>query len=262
MLLAETVKDIVVLVERLTATRPAEQDASPISDEAVLALIRSRLPGFRDTSVIAVDTDLWEAGMDSLGNIAIMVAVEEAYGVEFPDELLTREVFSTAGRIAEAVRRIAAGCSRQLTGCPHSTRTPSLSACDRPKPRPAVGHRPTRRRCAPGPACSGARPRRSSARPRRPGRRAGGSAAALRPTPAGAGSLCRSSGSPGGRIRWPGRPPPDGPPSAWRTPPLWCPPVPAPGPIGPARSRWPWRAAERTRRAGESCSPDRPPPRR
>jgi acyl carrier protein len=38
-----------------------------------------------------------------------MVALEDAFGVEFPDEMLTRDVFSTAGRIAEALRGVVGG---------------------------------------------------------------------------------------------------------------------------------------------------------
>jgi acyl carrier protein len=77
-----------------------------ILDEDVLRVVRSHLPGMRNPERVEVDTDLWDAGMDSLANIAVMVAVEDTYGVEFTDELLTREVFRTVGNIADAVRSL------------------------------------------------------------------------------------------------------------------------------------------------------------
>lgn len=77
-----------------------------VSDEEVLGVVKSALPGFREVDFISLETDLWEAGMDSLANISVMVAVEGHFDVEFPDELLTKEVFTSPGSIASAVRGI------------------------------------------------------------------------------------------------------------------------------------------------------------
>jgi acyl carrier protein len=75
-------------------------------DEDVLRVVRSNLPGVRNVEHIEVDTDLWNSGMDSLANMAVMIAVEDAFGIEFTDELLTREVFATVATIADAVRSL------------------------------------------------------------------------------------------------------------------------------------------------------------
>lgn len=83
-------------------------EPSRIADEDVLHVVRSSLPGVRNPERIEFDTDLWNSGMDSLANIAVMVAVEDTFGVEFTDELLTREVFTTVTRIAQAVRGLRA----------------------------------------------------------------------------------------------------------------------------------------------------------
>lgn len=80
-----------------------------ITDAAVLDVIKMNLPGVGDTSRLSVDTNLWDAGMDSLSNIAVMAAVEQTYDVEFPDELLTREVFSSVRTIANAIRSLSPG---------------------------------------------------------------------------------------------------------------------------------------------------------
>ena len=39
-------------------------------------------------------TDLYRAGMSSQGSVVLMIAVENEFGVEFPDSMLSREVFS------------------------------------------------------------------------------------------------------------------------------------------------------------------------
>ncbi len=58
------------------------------------------------TDVSAPDTNLWDAGMDSARSVRIMIAVEDEFDVEMPDELLTRETFSSIRALAEAVLSI------------------------------------------------------------------------------------------------------------------------------------------------------------
>jgi len=77
-----------------------------VTDEEVLKVVRSNLPGVRNADRIDVHSDLWAAGMDSLANIAVMVAVEDAFGIEFADETLTPETFTSVSTIAEAVRSL------------------------------------------------------------------------------------------------------------------------------------------------------------
>ncbi|NUV87818.1 acyl carrier protein [Streptomyces sp. KAI-26] len=78
-----------------------------ITTELILGLIQAQVPDLGTESPLSGDTDLWAAGMDSLSSVAVIVAVEEECDVEFPDELLTREVFSSAAAIAAAVRSLA-----------------------------------------------------------------------------------------------------------------------------------------------------------
>lgn len=47
--------------------------------------------------------DLHEAGLSSYGTVELMVAIEEEFGVEFPDTLLTRATFSSIDSVAAAV---------------------------------------------------------------------------------------------------------------------------------------------------------------
>ena len=60
----------------------------------------------RDFSTIADGDDLFDAGMTSHSAVALMIALEEAFGVEFPDHLLCRETFMSVSAIAEALKEI------------------------------------------------------------------------------------------------------------------------------------------------------------
>jgi acyl carrier protein len=59
--------------------------------------------GIGNAAELSDTDDLWDAGMDSLSSVNLMVQLEDAFGVQFPDELLTREVFSSIASIAEAL---------------------------------------------------------------------------------------------------------------------------------------------------------------
>ncbi|GAA2496217.1 acyl carrier protein [Streptomyces thermolineatus] len=71
--------------------------------ERVRKVLLSALGASVDVSRVGPGTDLWEAGMDSLLSVSLLVALEDEFDVEFPDELLTRETFSSVERITAAV---------------------------------------------------------------------------------------------------------------------------------------------------------------
>lgn len=56
---------------------------------------------------LADDADLYQAGMTSHASISVMLGLEDAFDVEFPDRMLTREVFSSIRSIAEALAELA-----------------------------------------------------------------------------------------------------------------------------------------------------------
>lgn len=49
------------------------------------------------------DADLFQAGMSSHASVNLMLALEDAFDVEFPDSMLKRSVFESVNRIAVAV---------------------------------------------------------------------------------------------------------------------------------------------------------------
>jgi acyl carrier protein len=55
------------------------------------------------------DTDsLYEAGMTSHASVNVMLALEDAFDVEFPDEMLKRSVFESVASITEALTQLEA----------------------------------------------------------------------------------------------------------------------------------------------------------
>ena len=56
-----------------------------------------------DVSAVADDDDLFMAGMTSHASISVMLALEDCFDLEFPDEMLTRSVFSSVSSIAAAI---------------------------------------------------------------------------------------------------------------------------------------------------------------
>jgi acyl carrier protein len=52
------------------------------------------------------DTDLYTLGLTSHASVAVMLALEAAFDIEFPDRFLTRQVFESVQNIARAVSEL------------------------------------------------------------------------------------------------------------------------------------------------------------
>ena len=50
--------------------------------------------------------DLFQAGMSSHASVNVMLALEDAFDIEFPDEMLRRTVFESVAAIAAAVSEL------------------------------------------------------------------------------------------------------------------------------------------------------------
>ena len=48
-------------------------------------------------------SDLYQAGLTSLATVGLMLAVEDAFDVEFPDVLLSRNTFRSIDALASAI---------------------------------------------------------------------------------------------------------------------------------------------------------------
>lgn len=58
---------------------------------------------------IGDDTDLYRLGMKSFASVQLMLALEEAFDIEFPEEMLNRATFRSASAIARAVESLSPG---------------------------------------------------------------------------------------------------------------------------------------------------------
>jgi acyl carrier protein len=59
-----------------------------------------------DVGTLSDGADLYEAGMTSHAGVTLMLALEDEFDVEFPDRMLTREVFQSIGSIQAALTEL------------------------------------------------------------------------------------------------------------------------------------------------------------
>ncbi|MBY2919654.1 acyl carrier protein [Rhizobium leguminosarum] len=60
-----------------------------------------KLPGSIDQ--VADDADLYAAGLTSFASVQLMLGIEEAFDIDFPDNLLDRKSFASISAIATTV---------------------------------------------------------------------------------------------------------------------------------------------------------------
>jgi len=58
---------------------------------------------FADDAELGPADDLAALGLDSMGVVQLLADLEETFGLELPDELITEETFATAGSLWDAV---------------------------------------------------------------------------------------------------------------------------------------------------------------
>ncbi len=59
-----------------------------------------------DPGEIGDDADLYQLGMTSHASVRVMLALESAFEVEFPDRMLTRTVFENIASIGRAIEEL------------------------------------------------------------------------------------------------------------------------------------------------------------
>ena len=51
-------------------------------------------------------TDLYQAGMTSHASVLVMIALENEFGIEFPEDMLGRDIFLNIDSIAHAIESV------------------------------------------------------------------------------------------------------------------------------------------------------------
>jgi acyl carrier protein len=59
-----------------------------------------------DVSGLSEEDDLFDAGMTSHANVNVMLALEDVYDIEFPEELLRRSTFQTLAAIRDTIEML------------------------------------------------------------------------------------------------------------------------------------------------------------
>lgn len=62
----------------------------------------------KDVAALDADADLYQSGMTSHASVNVMLALEGAFDVEFPDHMLKRNVFSSIAAIQRALGELTA----------------------------------------------------------------------------------------------------------------------------------------------------------
>jgi acyl carrier protein len=63
--------------------------------EPLSAIVRRHLPAGSDATVLPHDRDLFELGLDSLNAVRMLLDVEEAFDIQFPESDISVELFSS-----------------------------------------------------------------------------------------------------------------------------------------------------------------------
>ena len=78
------------------------------SPEAVREIVKEHGRLAVDVASLSDDASLYEAGMTSHASVNVMLALEDTFDVEFPDELLKRSVFESIASISSALAQLEA----------------------------------------------------------------------------------------------------------------------------------------------------------
>jgi acyl carrier protein len=58
---------------------------------------------------VADEADLYDLGMTSFASVQLMLALEEAFDIEFPERMLNRKTFQSIASIDRSVSELVAG---------------------------------------------------------------------------------------------------------------------------------------------------------
>lgn len=82
-------------------------------DKLIRTVLKDHGRLHKDPLAIADQDDLFQAGMTSHASVNVMLALEAALDIEFPDHMLKRSVFATVNAIREALTQLPAAGGTQ-----------------------------------------------------------------------------------------------------------------------------------------------------
>ncbi|MBC3934127.1 MULTISPECIES: acyl carrier protein [Undibacterium] len=79
-----------------------------MSKEKIRQVLKEQGKFSTDIDSLSDDADLYEAGMTSHASVNVMLALEDAFDLEFPDRMLKRSVFESINAIHAAIEELSA----------------------------------------------------------------------------------------------------------------------------------------------------------
>ncbi|MEU7575498.1 phosphopantetheine-binding protein [Micromonospora sp. NPDC049240] len=73
-------------------------------NDSFVETLREQIPQLPATGELSPTADLYNLGLDSMGSVQLLLALEEALDITIPDELLTADSFRTVTNIWELVQ--------------------------------------------------------------------------------------------------------------------------------------------------------------
>lgn len=78
-------------------------------DTQIRTVLKDHARLSKDAMTLEVNEDLYQAGMTSHASVNVMLGLEGAFDVEFPDHMLKRNVFNSVASIRAAVVELIGG---------------------------------------------------------------------------------------------------------------------------------------------------------
>jgi acyl carrier protein len=78
-------------------------------DEEIRAIVRDHGRLSADVSQLTDDASLYQAGLTSHAGVNLMLALEDHFGIEFPERMLRRRTFENIASIRSAIDELTGG---------------------------------------------------------------------------------------------------------------------------------------------------------
>jgi acyl carrier protein len=73
------------------------------TNERIRQILRDHGRLAADAGTLGEDSDLYQAGLTSHASVTLMLALEDAFEIEFPERMLRRRTFESVAAIRDAV---------------------------------------------------------------------------------------------------------------------------------------------------------------
>lgn len=89
-----------------TRTDTVGTDGAGGTDDAVRRVLAEHGRLSVDPGSVDIDADLYAAGLTSHASVNVMLALEDAFDIEFPERLLKKSTFSSIAAVVAAVDEV------------------------------------------------------------------------------------------------------------------------------------------------------------